>query len=46
MDDERVMYIVSDDGKTLMWYVWNANPNPKAPPNPNPGPSMVWDRVN
>jgi hypothetical protein len=46
MDDERVLYIVSDDGKTLMWYVWNANPNPKAPPNPNPGPSMVWDRVN
>jgi hypothetical protein len=46
MDDERVLYIVSDDGKTLMWYVWNATPNPKAPPNPNPGPSMVWDRVN
>jgi len=46
MDDERVLYIVSDDGKTLMWYVWNANPNPKAPPNPNPGPGMVWDRVN
>ena len=48
MDDERVLYIVSDDGKTLMWYVWNAkpNPNPNAAPNPNPSPSMVWDRVN
>jgi hypothetical protein len=45
-DDERVLYIVSDDGKTLMWWVWNAMPNPKAAPNPNPGPSMVWDRVN
>jgi hypothetical protein len=45
-DDERVLYIVYDDGKTLMWWVWNAMPNPKAAPNPNPGPSMVWDRVN
>lgn len=41
-DDERVLYVVSPDGKTLTWYVWSANkPNPTGETN-----FMVWDRVN
>jgi hypothetical protein len=41
VDDERVLYIVSPDGKTLTWYVWSANkPDPKGQTN-----MIVWDRV-
>ena len=41
MDDERVLYVVSDDGKTLTWKAWSANsPNPAGMAN-----VMVWDRV-
>ena len=43
VDDERVLYIVSPDGKTLTWYAWSATkPNPTGE-NSN---VMVWDRVN
>jgi hypothetical protein len=41
VDDERVLYRVSPDGKTLTWTVWSANkPNPTGESN-----VMVWDRV-
>jgi hypothetical protein len=41
VDDERVLYIVSDDGKTLTWKAWSATmPNPAGMTN-----VMVWDRV-
>lgn len=50
VDDERALYLVSDDGKTLTWYVWNANPNPRGQASPNANANaragMVWDRVN
>lgn len=40
-DDERVLYVVSPDGNTLTWYVWNAmKPDPKGVSN-----IIVWDRV-
>ena len=41
VDDERVLYRVSPDGKTLTWTVWSANkPAPTGESN-----MMVWDRV-
>ncbi len=42
VDDERALYVVSPDGRTLTWYGWNASkPDPKGETN-----LMVWDRVN
>ena len=40
-DDERVLYVVSEDGKTLTWKAWSAN-NPNAAGMTN---LMVWDRI-